>query len=111
MFEGVEAASQEPKAQCTMQSNMSNAMSCGCRAGSCNGILAGFGAQRPRVLDEKSPLAERKARRVLKINLHWRLIGQLLSSCKFILRSAPQAMQIERAILKTMRVLLRWFAL
>ena len=90
---------------------MNNAMSCGCHAGSCGGILAGFGAQRPRVVDEKSPLAERKPRPILKINLNWKLTGQLISNCKFILGPAPQAMQIERAILKTMLVLPRWFAL
>ena len=70
MFEGVEAASQEPKGPMHNVKNMNNAMSCGCRAGSCNGILAGFGAQRPREIDEKIPLAERKPRPILKINLN-----------------------------------------
>ena len=90
---------------------MNNAMSCGCRAGSCNGILAGFEAQRPRVVDEKSPLAERKPRLIPKINLNWKLIGQLVSNCKFILRAAPRARQCLVAVEKTVMVLLSWSAL
>ena len=41
---------------------------------------------------EKSCLQEATHARFSKINLNWKLIGQLVSNCKFILQIAPRAM-------------------